>query len=170
MSTAAREAYKGRLRELGISPLWDQYHELLTAQPKVKSVPHIWHYAELRDMLMEAGGLITAEEAERRVLMLENPSYFGEAKAVESLFTGLQLILPGEVAPAHRHSPNALRLVLEGDGAYTSVNGEKTFMRYGDFIATPTWCWHDHGHDPSLGHARLYLNGGFQLGPGERGV
>ena len=142
-----RKEYNGRVRELSMSPLWDQYHGLLTYEPEVKSVPVIWHYADVRDSMLEAGTLITAKEAERRVLMLENPSYPGEAKATETLFTGLQLIMPGEVAPAHRHSPNALRLVLEGEGAYTSVSGEKTFMEYGDFIITPSWSWHDHGHE-----------------------
>ena len=101
----------------------------------------------MRELLLEAGELISAKEAQRRVLMLENPALPGQAQATETLFTGLQLILPGEIAPAHRHSPNALRLVLEGEVAYTSVYGEKTVMKYGDYIIPPNWRWHDHGHE-----------------------
>ena len=95
---------------------------------------------------MEAGRLITAEEAERRVLILENPALRGQSCITASLYAGLQLILPGEVAPAHRHTQSALRLVLDGDGAYTAVDGERTTMRRGDFIITPSWTWHDHGN------------------------
>ena len=145
--SAKRQEYADRVTKLGVSPLWDQYHDLLTLEPQTNSIPHIWRYTELRELLLEAGRLISAKEAQRRVLMLENPALPGQAKATETLFTGLQIILPGEIAPAHRHSPNALRLVLEGDGAYTSVNGEKTVMKYGDYIITPNWRWHDHGHE-----------------------
>jgi gentisate 1,2-dioxygenase len=106
----------------------------------------IWRYAELRDQVMEAGQLISAEEAERRVLILENPALRGQSCITQSLYAGLQLILPGEVAPAHRHSQSALRLVLDGEGAYTAVDGERTTMRRGDFIVTPAWTWHDHGN------------------------
>ena len=98
---------------------------------------------------MEAGRLITAEEAERRVLILENPALRGQSCITQSLYAGLQLILPGEVAPAHRHTQSALRLVLDGEGAYTAVDGERTTMRYGDFIITPSWTFHDHGNDGS---------------------
>jgi len=142
-----REDYYARIRALNAAPLWERYHGLLTPEPKVAAVPHLWPYMELRPRIIEAADLISARDAERRVLMLENPAFEGQCKASETLFTGLQLIMPGEIAPAHRHSPNALRLILEGSGAYTSVNGEKTFMEYGDFIITPNWCWHDHGHE-----------------------
>lgn len=96
---------------------------------------------------MEAGGLITAKEAERRVLVLENPGMPGQSRITRSLYAGMQLILPGEVAPSHRHMQTALRFVIEGSGAYTAVDGEKTIMRPGDFVITPQWCWHDHGND-----------------------
>jgi gentisate 1,2-dioxygenase len=95
---------------------------------------------------MQAGLLITAREAERRVLILENPGLRGQSCITPSLYAGLQLILPGEVAPAHRHTQTALRLVIDGEGAYTAVDGERTTMRRGDFIITPPWTWHDHGN------------------------
>jgi len=96
--------------------------------------------------MVEAGGLITAKEAERRVLVLENPGLRGQSRITTSLYAGVQLVLPGEVAPAHRHTQSALRFVLEGSGAYTAVNGERTVMREGDFIITPPMAWHDHGN------------------------
>ena len=94
---------------------------------------------------MQAGGLISAMEATRRVLILENPGYRGQAQITPSLFAGLQLILPGEIAPAHRHTQSALRFVIEGSGAYTAVDGERTAMHPGDFVITPSWTWHDMG-------------------------
>src|SRR5947209_3486041 len=95
---------------------------------------------------MEAGRLITAREAERRVLVLENPGLRGASATTHSLYAGLQLILPGEIAPSHRHAQSALRFVLEGSGAYTAVDGERATMRPGDFILTPSWTFHDHGN------------------------
>ena len=97
--------------------------------------------------MMRAGDLITAKEAERRVLVLENPGLPGQYRITNSLFAGLQLIMPGEVAPAHRHTPSALRFIVEGEGAYTAVEGERTTMRPGDFVVTPSWTWHDHGNE-----------------------
>ncbi len=146
-TASERQAFNEDIKSLGVTPLWEQYHGVLTPEPQVKGIPHIWKWDGIRKKILRAGDLITAKEAERRVLMLENPAYAGEAKATETLFTGIQMILPGEVAPAHRHTPNALRLILEGSGGYTSVNGEKTFMEYGDYIITPNWCWHDHGNE-----------------------
>jgi gentisate 1,2-dioxygenase len=119
---------------------------LVPPQPRSPAQAALWRYAELRDQVMEAGRLITAEEAERRVLILENPALRGQSCITQSLYAGLQLILPGEVAPAHRHTQSALRLVLDGEGAYTAVDGERTTMRRGDFIITPAWTWHDHGN------------------------
>jgi gentisate 1,2-dioxygenase len=57
------------------------------------------------------------------------------------------MILPGEVAPSHRHSSHALRVIIDGKGSFSIVNGEKTPMETGDVVLTPGWCWHGHGHD-----------------------
>jgi gentisate 1,2-dioxygenase len=91
--------------------------------------------------------LITAEKAERRVLVLENPALRGQSQITTSLYAGVQLILPGEAAPTHRHTASALRLIMEGRGAYTVVDGERVPMHRGDFLITPTWSLHDHGSD-----------------------
>jgi len=155
--TPERQAFYDRLGPLNLSPLWEKLHNLVTAQPQSPCLPHIWHYREVRSHLMQAGGLITAMEATRRVLILENPGFPGQATITGSLFAGLQLILPGEVAPAHRHTQSALRFIIEGSGAYTAVDGERTTMQPGDFVITPSWTWHDHGNDS--GEPMVWLDG-----------
>jgi gentisate 1,2-dioxygenase len=143
---ATRRAYYERIATQHLTPLWEVLGALVPPSPRSPAAAAIWHYADVRDAVLEAGRLITAEEAERRVLILENPALRGQSCITPSLYAGLQLILPGEVAPAHRHTQSALCLVLDGEGAYTAVNGERTTMRRGDFIITPSWTWHDHGN------------------------
>src|SRR6266852_7073641 len=145
--TSERAAFYERLAESSLGPLWEVLHGLVTPTPVTPCVPALWRYDEIRPFLMEAGTMITAREAERRVLVLRNPGMQGQAAITRTLFAGLQLILPGEVAPAHRHTQSALRFVIEGEGAYTAVDGERTTMRPGDFIITPSWTWHDHGNE-----------------------
>jgi gentisate 1,2-dioxygenase len=82
------------------------------------------------------------------VLVLANPGHgLEKMQASPAMYLGMQLLLPGEWAPAHRHTPNAVRMVVEGEGAYTTVGGEKCPMSRGDLILTPTGLWHEHGHD-----------------------
>ena len=130
-----------------LTPLWEVLHALVPPQPRTPCVPAFWKYGDVRPFLMRAGEAITAEEAVRRVLILENPQLRGQSAITQSLYAGLQLILPGEVAPSHRHTQSALRFIVEGSGAYTAVDGERTLMHPGDFIITPSWAWHDHGHE-----------------------
>ena len=141
-----RQAYYERIASDHMTPLWEVLGALVPKQPNSPAQPALWRYATLRDKVMEAGQLITAEEAERRVLILENPGLPGQSAITQSLYAGLQLILPGEVAPAHRHTQSALRLVMDGAGAYTAVDGERTTMYRGDFIITPSWTFHEHGN------------------------
>jgi gentisate 1,2-dioxygenase len=143
---AVRQDLYRRMDKSNLAPLWEVLHELIPNQPTTPCRPALWRYREARPYLMEAGALITAKEAVRRVLILENPGMRGESCITQSLYAGLQLILPGEIAPSHRHSQSALRLVVEGAGAYTAVDGERTTMRAGDFIITPSWTYHDHGN------------------------
>ena len=146
-SAADRQAYYAAIRPLHLSPLWEQLHSLVPPSPHTPCVAALWRYDALRPHLMRTGSIISAAEAVRRVLVLENPALPGLASVTQTLYAGLQLILPGEVAPAHRHTQSALRFVIEGRGAYTAVNGERTTMEPGDFIITPAWTWHDHGSD-----------------------
>jgi gentisate 1,2-dioxygenase len=144
---AKRQDFYGRLAPHGLAPLWEVMKELFPPEPKSKAVPHIWRSKDYRPLLLEAGGLLTAEEAERRVLVLENPALVGLSRATATLYAGVQLIMPGETAPAHRHSASALRFMLEGEHGFTAVGGERTTMREGDFVITPAWAWHDHGNE-----------------------
>lgn len=146
-SNADREAFYARADTQHLAPLWTRLKSLVPAAPSPVGQAHHWRYAELRPHVMEAGQIISAAEAERRVLILENPGLKGSSQITNTLYAGLQLILPGEVAPAHRHTQSALRFVVEGAGAYTAVDGEKTLMQPGDFVITPSWTWHHHGHD-----------------------
>jgi gentisate 1,2-dioxygenase len=141
----ARKAFYDQISSQNLTPLWEVLHALVPPQPRSPCLPAHWAYASLRPHLMRAGELISAEEAVRRVLILENPALRGHSAITQSLYAGLQLILPGEVAPAHRHTQSALRFIVEGQGAYTAVAGERTTMHPGDFIITPNWAWHDHG-------------------------
>lgn len=142
-----RQAYYDRIDVHHLAPLWVDFAKLVTPMPASACQPHIWKYAQIRDVLLESGELITAREAERRVLVLENPGLRGQSRITTALYAGIQLVLPGEVAPAHRHTQSALRFILEGSGAHTAVEGEKTFMQEGDFVITPSWAWHDHGNE-----------------------
>ena len=119
---------------------------LVPDEPATRCKPVIWHYDDVKSLVMESGSLITAEEAKRRVLILENPAMRGEMRATNTLYAGIQMIMPGEVAPAHRHVSSAVRFVLDGEGAYTAVEGEKAFMSHGDFLITANWAPHDHGN------------------------
>jgi gentisate 1,2-dioxygenase len=142
-----REAYYDRIKGLNLKPLWEELHALVPREPASPCVAALWRFAEIRPYLMESADLITAEEAVRRVLVLENPGLPGRSSITQSLYAGLQLIMPREVAPAHRHVQSALRFIVDGQGAYTTVNGERTTMFPGDFIITPSWAWHDHGNE-----------------------
>jgi gentisate 1,2-dioxygenase len=144
-STARREFYQ-RLGAKGSTPLWEVLGNLITAEPKTSCLPVVWHYEELRPLLLEAGELITAREAERSVLVLENPGFRGDSRITHSLYAGLQLVMPGEVTSLHRHTATAIRFIIEGDGGYTTVNGQRANMRPGDFILTPCWTSHEHGN------------------------
>jgi len=145
--TPERLAFYDRISRKHLTPLWTSLARLVTPEPVSGCQPASWSFPEIRAAMIEAGGLITAREAERRVLILENPGLRGQSKITTDLYAGVQLVLPGEVAPAHRHSQSALRFVLEGDGAHTAVDGERTTMHYGDFIITPPMAWHDHGNE-----------------------
>ncbi len=141
-----RAEFYRRIDRDNLTPLWEVLGALVPPEPSSPCEPALWRYEKVRPFLMEAGRLISAREAERRVLVLENPGLRGASAITQSLYAGLQLILPGEVAPSHRHTQSALRFVVEGSGAYTAVDGERTTMHPGDFIITPSWTFHDHGN------------------------
>lgn len=154
---ASREAFYQRLDARSMAPLWTRLKSLVPKDPTPVGVPCLWRYDEVRPYIMESAEHISAREAERRVLILENPALRGSSQVTGTLYAGLQLIMPGEIAPAHRHTQSALRFVIEGSGAYTAVDGEKTLMQPGDFVITPGWTWHHHGNEG--GGPMVWLDG-----------
>ena len=142
-----REKFYQDIDGHSMAPLWEVFRTLITHSPKTPALPHCWRYEDVRQWVLRAGDVISAREAERRVLVLENPGLRGQTRITNSLYAGLQLILPGEIAPSHRHSQSALRFIIEGAGAYTAVDGERAYMARGDLILTPPMTWHDHGSD-----------------------
>jgi gentisate 1,2-dioxygenase len=147
--TPERQAFYEKIDGENLSALWNVLGALITPEPKSACEPFLWRFDAIRERMTEAGKLISAKEAERRVLILENPGLRGQSKITTSLYAGIQAVLPGEVAPAHRHTQSALRFVLEGKGAHTAVDGERTMMSPGDFVITPAMTWHDHGNTSS---------------------
>ena len=141
--------YRARLADLHVLPAWTLLRAVMPVGAAVqKAVAFHWPYARLREELLRAGDLVPVEKAERRVLALINPGLNPDSLAtLPSIFFGLQLIRPGERAPNHKHIPAAVRVILEGSGAYTTVEGEKLAMEPGDLILTPPNHWHDHGHE-----------------------
>lgn len=145
--SAKRQEFYRRLATQGAKPLWEVLGNLIPPEPRPAAQPTLWRYADLRALLIESGEVITAQEAGRRVLILENPGLRGLSTIAGSLYAGLQLVMPGEVTSIHRHTATAIRFILESDGhGYTAVNGERAYMQPGDFIVTPCWMAHDHGN------------------------
>lgn len=142
-----RKAFYDEIRPHNMAPLWEVLHALVAKEPKSPVQTVRWRYDDVRSYVMASADLITAKEAERRVLILENPGLPGQSAVTQSLYAGLQLIMPGEIAPCHRHTQCALRFVMEGDGAYTAVDGERAIMKEWDLVLTPSWQWHDHGNE-----------------------
>jgi gentisate 1,2-dioxygenase len=140
--------YVDEMAGLGVVPLWPSLRQVLPhGRPHHRTLPHLWAYAEVRPLLMRSGELTPMEKAERRVLVLANPGLGLETmRATPSIYLGLQLILPGKTAPNHRHTPSAVRLVVEGEGGFTTVEGRRLPMEKGDLILTPAGLWHQHGH------------------------
>jgi gentisate 1,2-dioxygenase len=155
--TPERQAFYAKIDGESMSALWNNMAALITPEPRSACQPFLWRFDAIRERMLEAGKLITAKEAERRVLVLENPGLRGQSKVTTSLYCGVQLVMPNEVAPAHRHTQSALRFVLEGSGAHTAVDGERTIMEPGDFVLTPSMTWHDHGNES--GEPMFWLDG-----------
>ncbi len=141
--------YREALTKLNLVPLWPSLRGVLPPEkPRLNTRATAWAYKDIKPLLLQAGDLTPIEKAERRVLVLANPGHgLEKMQASAAMYLGMQLLLPGEWAPSHRHTPNAVRMIVEGEGAYTTVDGEKCPMSRGDLILTPTGLWHEHGHD-----------------------
>jgi len=138
---AALQTFYDKLEDFSVAPLWTVQEDVLVSEPKSKAVPHLWRWSELRPQAMRAAELVGTADAERRVLMMLNPGLDGRIATTNSLFSGLQIVMPGETARAHRHTPAALRFMIDSKGGYTTVDGDKVPMLPGDLILTPNWNW-----------------------------
>lgn len=150
--TPTKPDYAGMIADLAArqaQPLWDRYHRITTREPKAADAPMLWAWREMLPLIERASREVAMEDAERRVLLLTHPAFEGRVATTTNLSAGLQTLLPGEVARAHRHSLQALRFVMSGSGAVTNVNGHVCPMAQGDLVLTPAWTWHEHVHGGS---------------------
>lgn len=125
--------------------LWTVANDIEPWQPRSQSVPVVWRFEELRPYVLRSAELVTPEKAGRRVVYLRNPGRRAVSAAVGWLYSGLQVMLPGERASSHRHSAAALRFIMEGKGAYTIVDGHRMSLGARDLVLTPNGTWHEHG-------------------------
>lgn len=123
---------------------WHRKQPSLWPEPRANFLPHLWRYADVKRVLEAAGPLVDHAMADRRNLTMTNPAQGNWYATARTLVAAYQSIRPGESADAHRHTPNALRIILEGRGSYTVVNGVRVEMRPGDVLLTPSWNWHSH--------------------------
>lgn len=141
---AALEELYASFTSLNMEGGWHRRFPALWPEPRENFSPHAWHYADVKPILERAGELVDTELAERRNLTMFNPVEGNIYSTVRTIVAAYQMVKPGEFARAHRHTPNALRLILEGSGTYTVVDGKQVEMRPGDVLLTPNWCWHSH--------------------------
>ncbi len=138
-------------RKANVSPLWENRDAHKRGDETIEK-PYIWRWSEMQPLIADALALQSTEVAERRVLSLvspHSPEVKGQAGTTLNLNGGLQILKPGESARPHRHSMNALRFVMSGEGAVTVVDGKECEMAEGDLVTTPGWCWHEHAHHGS---------------------
>jgi gentisate 1,2-dioxygenase len=139
------EDFHARMHANHMYGLWELASQM-TPSPQPKMVPYLWK-GDLFDSIIEQSGEVVPIGNERRALQLFNPGLEGRWATTNSLLGAIQMLLPGETARAHRHSPTAIRFIIEGTGAYTAVDGERVYMKPGDLVLTPSWAWHDHGNE-----------------------
>ena len=145
------------LRRHNSGALWTNINNVNRKEPQPGALPYLWKYAEMRPLLKRAGQLVSAADAERRVAMLLNPGINRLPFTTDTIYAGLQLILPGEIARAHKHTAFAMRFIIEGDVAYTGVDGQRVDMRPGDLVLTPPLNFHDHGNESNT--PMIWLDG-----------
>lgn len=144
--------FSRELEQVHLGPLWNAIPELMCREPKPQAIPYLWKWELIHSKLMQAAKIFTPDRGgERRAIYFQNPGLAGRqpwgwASATQTLYAAIQLILPGETAPSHRHTQHALRFITKGKGAYSIVQGERLFMEEGDFLTTPGGLWHGHSH------------------------
>lgn len=177
VTTELRELYRGFEDEL-LVPLWVEIGDLMPFHPQSKAAPHLWRWRNLLPLAAKAGELVpVGRGGERRAIALANPSLKGRPYATPTLWAAIQYLCAGETAPYHRHTQNAFRFVVEGEGVWTIVNNDPIPMRRGDFLPQGGWNWHAHQNPSTTNMAWIdgldipfqYLNEStfFEFGPEE---
>ncbi|MGZ3644885.1 MAG: cupin domain-containing protein [Ktedonobacteraceae bacterium] len=142
------DEFCGALAAHDLKPLWKIARQLMPEVPLATTEAWLWKWDHILPLAIRAGEIITIERGgDRRVLALANPGLKGLPFTSTTLWGALQYLGPRESAPAHRHTPSAIRFVLSGSGVYTTVNGDACDMEAGDLILTPNWNWHDHNNE-----------------------
>ncbi|WP_421083489.1 cupin domain-containing protein [Rothia nasimurium] len=142
---AELDAMYAQMDELHMKPLWNQIGNLMPEHPTPEAVAHQWNWSALKKLAERSGELVpVGRGGERRAIGLANPGLGGHTHIAPTLWAAIQYLAPGENAPEHRHSQNAFRFVIEGEGVWTVVNGDAVPMRRGDFLLTPGWNFHGH--------------------------
>lgn len=153
--TPELRAFSAEARSHSLMPGWE-FQGGMPNEPIPVEQAYRWSWAEaLRPMMVRAYDVVDPRKSERRNLILMNPT-LKRAATTHTLIAAIQGVLPGEIAPAHRHTAQALRFIIEGSGAFSTVNGEPCYMEPGDLVLTPQWYWHDHGNETD--HPVIWLD------------
>jgi gentisate 1,2-dioxygenase len=131
-----------------LTPLWELEGDIMSWTPRPKTLAWLWKWSNLYDIAQRAGELVPVERGgDRRAIALSNPGLQGLPYATPTLWAAIQWLNGREVAPAHRHTSQAVRFIIDGAGSYSTVQGDKVFLERGDLVLTPPWLWHDHGSE-----------------------
>ena len=149
------DAFHKLIHENHMHGLWEIASQM-TPQPRPEAIPCQWKWSLLERIVEQSCTAVPVGD-ERRAMQLFNPGLNGQWATTNTLIAAVQVLLPGEIARSHRHSPGAIRFIMKGNGAYTAVEGEKVIMREGDLVLTPNWQWHDHGNE--TGETVVWMDG-----------
>jgi gentisate 1,2-dioxygenase len=157
--TISIDSYLEDVQGLHLHPVFLTQPGFMPAEPRSVIEVYNWRWSDVRPRMLAAGDILPvgASGADRRVLNLINPGIRTGLGTTHTLTASIQLVLPGEVAPAHRHTPGAIRFIIEGSGAFTTVDGEQCTLEPGDLVLTPNWRWHDHHSEGDT--AVIWLDG-----------
>lgn len=142
-----REALDKALLQQDIVGFWKLKRDYEMFEPRNPEQPCVWRYADFSPLAFASTRVIPIEEADRRNLMFSNAGLPGTGTMTRRLFGGVQVIPSGELSTVHRHMAAASRVMLEGPGAYTTVQGEKTVLERGDVVTNPSGAWHETGNE-----------------------
>src|SRR5689334_19236911 len=157
MNQIALDRLYSQIAAADLQPLWIETPTYVPRQPSPRVAAAHWRAETMLRLLRDAGDTVPNELADRRVLVCKNPALPPFSGTTQTLYACVQLLRPGEKASEHRHSQSAFRFVLSGEGAYTLLNGQRVYMKRGDFIVTPNWTWHGHGNES--GNEVIWLDG-----------